>query len=150
MSDYRKIRVKVRDGYGERYRKLRGVDTLGWHQEARRFIEKILNESIEPVVLMTHMGVSRKCIPAEYVGDPLNAAYTSDLEVLFRQAKIPPVLCVYGHTHKHVCTRLDSGPVLYSNQRGYHGHEIVHDYDPERLIRITDKGWVLVAGYPCV
>ncbi len=150
MNDYRRIRVKVRDGYGERYRKLRGVDTLGWHQEARYFIEKTLNESAEPVVLMTHTGVSRQCTPPEYAGDPLNAAFSSNLEPLFEQARQAPVLCVYGHTHRHICTRLDSGPVLYSNQRGYAGHERIEGYDPKRLIRISESGVVTVAGYPAL
>ncbi|MEH6628506.1 MAG: metallophosphoesterase [Motiliproteus sp.] len=150
MNDYKKIRVQVRDGYGHRYRKLRATDTLGWHQEARVFIETTLNNSKEQVVLMTHHGTSRKCIRPGYSTGLLDAAYTSDLESLFERTKKPPVLCVHGHTHQHMCTRLDCGSVLYSNQRGYAHYERVPGYDPERLIQISESGTVTVDGYPSI
>ncbi|MEH6628749.1 MAG: metallophosphoesterase [Motiliproteus sp.] len=150
MNDFKKIRVEVNDGYGHRYRKLRAIDTLAWHQEARCFIEQTLNDSDEPVVLMTHHGVSRKCIRQGFATGVLDAAYASNLEPLFEQTKNPPVLCVYGHTHQHVCDRLDCGAILYANARGYAHYEKVRGYDPERLIRIFADGRVQVDDYPAI
>ncbi|MEH6628748.1 MAG: metallophosphoesterase [Motiliproteus sp.] len=148
LNDYRRIKVNIRDR--DACRLLRPIDTLAWHQEARCFIEQTLNDSDEPVVLMTHHGVSRACISPGFAGDVLNGAFTSNLEPLFEQTKQPPILCVYGHTHQHLCKWLDCGAVLYSNQRGYVGFERVKGYDPERLIRIFANGRVQVDGYPAI
>ncbi|MEH6628510.1 MAG: metallophosphoesterase [Motiliproteus sp.] len=144
MNDYRKIRVKVKDAYGDRYRKLRGTDTMGWHQQAKCFIRDTLNTSEEPVILMTHHGVSRKCVSPGYEGDVLNGAYTSNLEPLLEECKQQPILCVYGHTHQYLCSQLDCGSVLYTNQRGYTGFDRVEGFNPAQRIWINKAGQVTV------
>lgn len=141
MNDFSQVRIKS----GEHYRKLRPIDTVKWHNEAKLFIEQILNTSQEPVVLMTHHGVSRKGIASQYQNSPLNPAFASDLEPLFESAKAPPILSVFGHTHSHICDYLDCGTLIYCNARGYVEHELVKGFNPNQMITINDDAIVSVA-----
>lgn len=71
-------------------------DTLELHNQHRAFIAAELAKPFDgKTVVITHHLPSAKSIPVKYAGDPLNAAYASNLDDLVAQADV----WIHGHTH---------------------------------------------------
>jgi hypothetical protein len=88
MNDYRGIKTY--------YRTLQPRDTLVLHKPARIWLEEQLEALFDgKSVVVTHIGLHRQSLPAEYQDDILSASYVSDLTELMGQA----VLWVHGHVH---------------------------------------------------
>lgn len=72
---------------------------LKLHEKSRRFISRTLKKfKDKKCVLITHHGMSPKCIANEYVGDALNASYVSNMERLIK-ANPNLALVISGHIH---------------------------------------------------
>ena len=113
MHDYRKINYNGRP--------LTVNDTLGEHEKA---ISAIGMPYPKAKIVITHHAPSRKSIDTQYVGDPLNAAYVSNLESLMHDVK----LWIHGHIHEEKDYYIGNTRVI-SNPRGYVGFEIPKDFD---------------------
>lgn len=143
MNDYRKIRVLDQIGGQSRYRKMRPLDTAKWHGEARDFILRTLNESDEPVVLLTHHAPSSDSVPGEYKRHRLSPCYASDLSGFYASAAKAPIVNVHGHIHKAQSYRMDCGTHVLANPMGYFGHEEATDFDPQRRFSVNRDGILL-------
>lgn len=111
MNDYRKIRT------GSGYRKLRGRDTLGIHQESVIWLKQRLEEPFDGhTVVVTHHAPHPNCINRKKCPEYLDGAYVSDISELIQ--KYQPALWVHGHTHKKVDFWIGRTRIV-SNPRGY-------------------------------
>lgn len=142
MNDFRKIRVKELNG---RYRKLRSSDVLQWHSESKTFITDLLNQSTEPVVLMTHHAPSPQSVPPRYRSDPLSAAFASDLDAHFMATQRPPVVAVHGHIHDSADHVMPCGTRVLANPYGYHALEENQQFHAGTLVSVDRCGSVAVA-----
>jgi Icc-related predicted phosphoesterase len=123
-------------------------DTLGWHWQQRSWLKRSLAQSVadgvRATVVVTHHAPCRLSIPAEYVGDRLSAAYSSDLlDDVLSTARQVPTLWVHGHIHKAVDYTHTSGCRIVSNPRGYrhHGHQSSLSNEQFDRIRQKQKHW---------
>lgn len=83
-------------------------------------------------IVVTHHAPSPRSIPPYHSGNPLNAAFASDLDPLIRASGVP--LWIHGHTHYNVDYKIGRTRI-YSNQRGYVG-EGLRGFEPGKLIEI--------------
>lgn len=112
MHDYRKINYNGKP--------LTVNNTLDEHEKT---ISAIGAPHTKAKIVVTHHAPSRKSIDTLYVGDPLNAAYVSNLESLMHDVK----LWIHGHIHEEKDYYIGSTRVI-SNPRGYVGFEIPEDF----------------------
>jgi len=110
MTDYRRIRVSPR------FRRLRPVDTIGWHHGYLRRFRDSLSAAVHPVVVITHHAPSPQSLHRSWEGDPLNPAYASDLRAFVEGSKA--TLWVHGHIHCFSDYQIGRTRVL-CNPRGY-------------------------------
>lgn len=129
MNDYRRIRLANRG-----YRKLRPLDTLGWHHQQRKWLEAKLAEPFAgKTVVVSHMAPSIQSIQAEYLRDPVSAAYASNLETLAEKAD------VWIHGHTHASRDYDIGTCrVVANPRGYRLGDRPQNprFDPNFIIEV--------------
>lgn len=104
----------------------------------------MLNESREPVVLMTHHAPSRQSIPARYQNDPLSAAYASDSDCLFENTRQQPAVAVHDHTHQSQDHTRPCGARVFVNPYGCHGIEKNLIFNPGSLVSLDEQGKVNV------
>lgn len=140
MNDYSKIRVKVAGSRGTRYPKLRPVDTLTWHDEARHFIRKTLTDLPEPVVLMTHHAMSPVSIPEHYQGHSVSPCYASDMDEFLSDLTSVPVVNIHGHVHSAQDYRMTCGMHVLANPVGYYGVESETGFDARRHFSVDSSG----------
>jgi Icc-related predicted phosphoesterase len=105
---------------------LRGLWTpeqaLALHHESRRWLEATLAEPFNgKTVVVTHHCPHRISVAAQFVGDPLTPAFSSDLSGLIE--KYQPDLWVHGHTHSSFdyvvpgeATRVICNPMGYDDE----------------------------------
>lgn len=99
--------------------------TLELHRRTRAFLEAELQEGD---VVLTHHCPSPRSIAAEYDGDPVNPAFTTNLNALIEERR--PALWVHGHTHTSFDYEL-RGTRVVCNPKGY-GTENVLRWAPEK------------------
>ena len=105
------------------------------HELDRAFIERELAEARETgttAVVITHHAPTPKSTGAQFVGDPCNAAFASDLEALL--VHFQPPLWIHGHMHNAVDVAFGATRVL-CNPAGYNARENPH-YDPQLCVEI--------------
>jgi len=96
-----------------------------------------LSEAIESSpysknVVITHHLPTPEAIHERYAGNSLNPAFASDCSRLFNRNI---TAWIYGHNHD--CREFEKEDVKFaSNQRGYHGHEIIADFDAFKVMEI--------------
>lgn len=105
MNDY--DRIKYNGG------RLLPEHLLAIHKKSRAFIEAELTKGGDAVVI-THHAPSQLSIHPKYANDPINGAYYSHLEYLFR----PGVVWLHGHTHMAGAYEI-AGTHVLRNPRGY-------------------------------
>lgn len=97
-------------------------DAFALHVADREFIEATLSQPfVGPTVVITHHAPHPGSIPPEYRGDPLTAAFTSDLSSLI--ARYRPDVWVHGHDHHQhdyvvAETRIVANPAGYPRGNG--------------------------------
>ena len=93
------------------------VQASAMHRRSRRWLDAVLGEPFAgPSVVVTHHAPHARSISPNYVGDPLNPAFASDLSALIRRRR--PTLWVHGHVHASHDYRLGTTRVI-CNPRGY-------------------------------
>jgi Icc-related predicted phosphoesterase len=133
MNDFQMIAIT--DSRPREQRLLTPSDCLRLHRESRAFIESELAKPFDGVtIVMTHHAPSGRSLPAFREGDPINAAYASDLEALIEQAR--PQLWVHGHIHSSSDYRIGSTRVV-CNPRGYFPSQLNPDFDPALVIDLA-------------
>jgi Icc-related predicted phosphoesterase len=134
MNDYRRILSTL-----EPPRRLSPAETLHDHRLARAFLSAELARPFPgPTVVVTHHGPHPSSIAARFEGDPINAAFVSDLSDLITVHQ--PTLWVHGHTHTSFDYRLANTRVL-CNPKGYRTENPV--FDPQLVV---DLGALRRAG----
>lgn len=80
---------------------LQPMHYLDLHKKSRRFISSTLRKfKDKKCVLITHHGMSSKCIAEEYINDCLNASYISNMESFIK--RYPNLaLIISGHIHSN-------------------------------------------------
>lgn len=112
----RRLSDHVRIRHGDRY--FSPADALAEHRRSRRWLEQQLCASYEGrTVVVTHHGPHPGSVHPRFDGDPLNAAFVSDLSELLFGAS----LWVHGHVHDsfdysaHGC-RVVANPLGYPRE----------------------------------
>ncbi|RVA57608.1 phosphatase [Mesorhizobium sp. M7A.F.Ca.US.001.01.1.1] len=101
------------------------------HQVSRLFITSALKADPITTIVVTHHLPHAKSIPSRFEGDPLNAAYASDLSDVIEEGR--PALWVHGHTHDSCDYQVGSTRVI-CNPRGYDGENGA--FDPGFVLEI--------------
>lgn len=109
--------------------------TVAMHYRTREFIEAELQKQHDgPTVVVTHHLPLWGCIDPQFRGHHLNGAYASNLESFFRDYEFD--VWVHGHTHEIVRLEDVYGKRIYCNPRGYVGHEVCDNFDPEFMFQV--------------
>jgi Icc-related predicted phosphoesterase len=133
MNDFQMIGIM--DSAQREQRPLTPSDCLRLHRESRHYIESELAQPFDGVsIVMTHHAPSRRSVPESRWGDPINAAYASDLEVLIEQRR--PQLWVHGHIHSSSDYRIGSTRVI-CNPRGYFPSQLNPGFDPALVVELA-------------
>jgi len=133
MNDFQMIGII--DSQRKQERPLAPSDCLRLHRESRDYIERELMEPFDGVtIVMTHHAPSRRSIPESWWGDPINAAYASDLEALI--ARTRPQLWVHGHIHASSDYVIGSTRVI-CNPRGYFPSQLNPGFDPALTVELV-------------
>lgn len=121
LNDHHLIR---HDAVGERFAP---EDALAVHEASRAWLQTKLTEPFNgKTVVVTHHGSHPESVHPKYAGDPLNAAFASDLAPLVELAD----LWIHGHTHTSFDYRVGKCRVI-CNPCGYPLNRSVED--PARL-----------------
>lgn len=118
-------------------RRLKPIETAERHLLSRRWLEREIAMSKEPIVVVTHHAPCAGTSDPQHDGNILSPAFASDLTALMQ----PPVKTwIFGHTHYSVDFEVQGVRVL-SNQRGYL-RERVPDFSWDRCIELSSNGAV--------
>jgi predicted phosphodiesterase len=126
MNDFRKIRVEPE------FRALRPIDVMAMHQRSLAWLTERLDAPFDgPTVVVTHAAPSLRSIAPMHRGDPVSAAFASDLEWMLDGRA---TLWIHGHTH-FCCDYEIGGTRVVANQRGY-PHEDTRGFDPAFVVEV--------------
>lgn len=118
LNDYRCI--KKANGQS-----IRPEDTVDAHEQA---VDKILSfaekDTTDLKVVVGHHAPSFESIAPQYLRNPLNDAYASDLTDHIQYSDFS--VWLHGHIHAPNCYQIGQ-TVVMANPRGYHGHEATAD-----------------------
>lgn len=118
-------------------RGLRPIETAERHLLSRRWLEREITKSNEPVVVVTHHAPCTGTSDPQHEGNILSPAFASELTALM----LPPVKAwIFGHTHYSVDVEVQGVRVL-SNQRCY-PRERAPDFSWDRCIELSSEGVV--------
>ena len=116
----------------EPYRIFRPQDAAHVHRASRSFLTRALATHFAgPTVVVTHHAPHPRSIHPRYEGDPLNAAFTSDLAQTIMVGK--PTLWIHGHVHSSFDYRV-GGTRIVCNPRGYGAEN--PDFDPSLVVEV--------------
>lgn len=102
------------------------------HKQSVQFLQ----QAIQPGdIVITHHAPSLKSIHKRFEGNPLSAAFATNLEQLILDTK--PVLWYHGHMHDSFDYHVGSCRVL-CNPRGYSPHELNKGFDPKAQVESKD------------
>lgn len=111
MNDYKQIQSSVEN------EKLRSTDTRNIFLRSFHWIDQSLTESTTKCnVVVTHHAPSPRSLPEIFKGNPLGAAFASDLESFILDKA--PNLWIHGHLHGFRDYTIGKTRVI-SNPRGY-------------------------------
>lgn len=111
MNDYRYIRIGPPEEPWKR--KIKPADTLSIHRDHVKALNDALSEYTDKCIVVTHHSPSTKSTAAKYTDNPLNPAYSTDIELVRW-----PNIWIHGHTH----TSFDyehNGSRILCNPKGY-------------------------------
>lgn len=128
MNDY----ARVSFGRGKDKRKLLPADTLALHVESRNWLERELAKPHSgPTIVVTHHAPHPQSMLLETEGDPLSAAYVTNLSSLMGKAP----LWIHGHVHVSLDYAV-SGTRVICNPRGYVRFGENCDFQPGLVVEI--------------
>lgn len=127
MNDYYKITYRPMSKFLPR-------DALYEHMESRAFLEEEFAKGFDgKTVVVTHHAPSAKSVHGRYANDRYNAAYVSNMEDMVEKSGAS--LWFHGHVH-HSFDYMLGNTRVKTNPRGYHGHEVNPDWDPNMVVEI--------------
>jgi len=136
LNDHRLIR----HAEGGRSSRFSPTHALSLHRRDLAFIEARLAESWKgPTVVVTHHAPHPGSVAPRYKGDPLSAAFASDLSATIE--RFAPDLWIHGHDHGSHDYRVGTTRVL-SNQAGYPTHFGTREnprFDPNLVVAVTGR-----------
>lgn len=108
---------------------------LGWHFEARCFLEEELSISHDgKTVVVTHFPPSYQLCHEMFAGESLSPYFNAACDDLIE--KYQPTAWFYGHTHAAVEIEVYGVP-MFSNMGGYPGERSeITGFDPGKLISL--------------
>lgn len=98
------------------------------HEKCRAFIEKAVGESqAKHIVVATHHVPSYELVSPDFIGSPINGAFTAELGNFIAYSRID--YWIYGHSHRNI-DKVIGNTHCVSNQLGYvcHGEAKVFDF----------------------
>ncbi|TFH87162.1 metallo-dependent phosphatase [Billgrantia azerbaijanica] len=102
------------------------------HREARAWLEaELAADDGVPRVVISHHAPLADCLPARYRGDPLSAAFGSNLDALMGRMR----LWIHGHVHDPV-DLMCRGTRVIANPGGYPGEHDPPLFVPDRVVEI--------------
>ena len=108
------------------------VDTVQKaHACAVEYLDRVLTETLEPVVVVTHHLPSFSCVDAKYADCTYNAGFATNLDYLLEKHTEKIRVWVHGHTHAAVDKKI-KGVRVVCNPRGYPG-ENTEEYVPKQI-----------------
>jgi predicted phosphohydrolase len=111
MSDYRLIRVSPA------YRQLCSSDTAALHRRSKSWLaEAVAQPAVGKRVVITHHAPSLGSVPEGFRGNPVSAAYATNLDDLVEHGAAE--LWIHGHLHSQSDYRI-GGTRIVCNPRGY-------------------------------
>lgn len=127
MNDFRQISLRR-----EPWARFTPEASVRLHTQSRAFLEEALATPFDgPTVVVSHHAPHPMSIAARFVGNPLNAAFASDLTELIERHQ--PALWIHGHMHDSSDYRLGATRIV-CNPRGY-GDENPR-FDPGLIIEL--------------
>lgn len=104
------------------------------HQESLQFLEQSLEKAPAKKVVVTHHVPTLHNYPVQYLGDPLNEAFATDLGELMK--KYAPDYWIYGHHHFNTAPFKIGGTTLLTNQLGYVRMGEHKQYSPAAVVEV--------------
>jgi Icc-related predicted phosphoesterase len=121
----------------DNYRRLTPLDTKNEHAVSVNFIEMVLKKSFDgKTVVVTHHAPLPACVSEKFRGHPLNCAFHSNLEHLFRQYEFD--VWIHGHMHDSVYLEDVYGKTVVCNPRGYAPNEINPNFQENLVLSVND------------
>ncbi len=131
ISDFRQISFRDSDGTKRRFTPM---DAAFLHQQSRTYLGEALAAPFDgPTIVVSHFLPGRASIAEEFIGDPLNPYFCSDLTELMEEHE--PAVWVHGHTHSSCDYRVGKTRVV-CNPRGYAPSELNPHFDPVLTVDI--------------
>ena len=126
ISDFRRIK------YGD--------DTLGWtrfnmeHDKCLKFLKESISQSnTGHIVVVTHHVPSFELLAPEFIGSPLNGAFTVELDDFIEKSPID--YWIYGHSHRNI-DKIIGRTSCITNQLGYVSHNEHTTFNPRKYIEL--------------
>lgn len=135
MNDYRLIT----NGTYQKPEKLSAKYIKSEHKAALKRLENNIQDGC---VVLTHHGISEKSVASEYVGNPLNPAFYSELDPWLSTLGKSPALWIHGHTHSSHDYMIGNTRVVV-NPRGYPNYSGTFEntqFDPQLVITVDNQG----------
>jgi len=127
MNDFRRIRLMPT------YRRFLPKDARALHAQSLECLaQQMENTRGKKIIVVTHHAPSPKSIPLRFQGDPLNAAFASNLDGFIASCRA--ALWVHGHIHHH-SDYVIGGTRVVANPRGY-PTEPHTGFDPSLVIEV--------------
>lgn len=134
ISDHRQIRTESGSYFS-------AADALREHETSRAWLGSELAQPYDgKTVVVTHHGPHALSVHPRYAGDPLNAAFVSDLSDLLQQG---PALWLHGHVHDSFDYNVN-GCRIVANPRGYPGNARSCEQMNDLMFENPGFQWALV------
>lgn len=125
ITDFQVVRFN-----GKRYTTTNHIDM---HREAKKFLNYALPKAPGKKVVVTHFLPTEFAIDPMYVNAPLNSFYAANCDNLIMDYQ--PDLWLFGHTHENV-DKWIGNTRLVCNPRGYYGHCLNRNFNPELVLEV--------------
>lgn len=130
LDDFKVIRVER----GYKLRALRAADTVRLHETTVAFLREELRRPFSgTTVVITHHAPSPRSVAAKFRGNPLNPAFTSNLDELIRIYE--PALWIHGHMHDSFDYQIGRTRIV-CNPRGYFPDQLNPLFDPNFVVEV--------------
>lgn len=127
LNDHRIIYEGSRGNFAPKH-------ALKLHQESRAWLEKELARPFDgTTIVMTHHCPSGRSVDERFKGDPVSAAFSSNLDGLVDGSGA--VIWVHGHAHDSYDYMIGETRVI-CNPRGYYGDELNPGFLPDLVVEV--------------
>lgn len=106
------------------------------HERCLQFIKQaVAGSKAQTKIVLTHHVPTALCTAKEFLGSPINGAFTVELGNYILSSGID--YWIYGHSHRNIETTIGK-TLITSNQLGYisHSEHITNNFDSAKMIEI--------------